>query len=319
MLVSILIATRNRCAALRQTLRALGAVGRPAGLDVEVLVVDNGSTDETRSEVKSCRIPLGPVWYFSELTRGKSTALNAALAVARGDILVFIDDDVWPEVDWLRQITAPMTEGRTDAVAGAVRIAPHLLRPWMKSAHLAWLASTNDLDPAQPQSAVGANMAIARHVLSRVPRFDPELGPGRLGFWEDTLFASQVLRAGYRLAFAGDAMVEHHFDPSRLLRRSFLEHAKGQGRSHAYVHWHWAQAARSETSRYALGYRLRLAAKRLTRRHDCNRIEGIAMWEMDLTCGIAFADQLRVEQRRPRSYARFGTIPLTPFIPALLS
>jgi glycosyltransferase involved in cell wall biosynthesis len=303
---SIIIATRNRSAFLRDTLSSLGRVRRPDGLHVEILVVDNGSSDDTPATVQSARVSLGEVRYLREEKPGKSIALNTALAAAQGEIIAFLDDDVRPDPEWLHHLTAPIREDRQDALSGAVRLAPHLLRPWMKPAHLAWLASTHEIDPAKPQSAVGANMAISRRVLDRVPRFDPELGPGQLGFWEDTLFSAQLVRAGYRLGFAPQAVVEHHFDSGRLSRRSLLAHAAGQGRSHAYVHWHWSQESRAETSPYALGFRLRLAAKRFLRRHECARQEGIASWEMDLTCGIAFADQLRRERRRPRAYAPFG-------------
>jgi len=307
MTVTIIIATRNRRAALRDTLRALDQVPPPAGLATEVLVVDNGSTDDTRAGVAATTVWARPVRYLPEPRAGKSTALNAALAVARGDILAFLDDDVRPTAGWLEHITAPLVEQHYDALAGAVRLAPHLLRPWMQPAHLAWLAATDQLDPARPRAAVGANLAIARAVLDRVPGFDPELGPGRLGLWEDTLFASQLIRAGCRLGFAPNAIVEHHFDPARLSRPAFLAHAQKQGRSSAYVAWHWSHSDRTETGRHAVNYRLRLWAKRILRRHECNRTEGIASWEMDLTCGIAFADQLRIERRRPRAYPQFGT------------
>lgn len=306
MTTTIIIATRNRCSALRDTLRALNRVRVPAGLTTELLVVDNGSTDETSECVKSAKFSCGSLRYLFEPRSGKSNALNTAVEAARGEIFAFIDDDVRPEPDWLEHITGPILESRYDALSGVVRIAPHLLREWMKPTHLAWLASTHDVDPLQPQSAVGANMAVARRVFDRVPRFDPELGPGKLGLWEDTLFSAQLLRAGYRLGFAGKAIVEHYFDSSRLSRKAFLAHAKNQGRSHAYVEWHWNHIRRPKASSYALNYRFRLAAKRLVHRADCDRVEGIAPWEMDLICGIAFADQLRIERSRPRAYAQFG-------------
>lgn len=304
MLASIIVATRNRCAALAATMQALTRVRVPAGLTTEVLVVDNGSSDDTRACVLEASRAYPAVKYLYQPVPGKSRALNTALASAAGELLVFIDDDIRPEPDWLAELTGPLASDRADAVAGAVEIAPHLLRPWMTPAHRAWLASIHELDPEQPKSAVGANMAIARHVLRQVPGFDPELGPGRLGLWEDTLFTAQLIRAGYRLSFVPSARVEHHFDPTRLSRQSFLAHARAQGRSSAYVAWHWEHAERGETSRYAFGYRLRLLAKRLLHLRACAEPEGIPTWEMDLVCGIAFADQLRLERRRPRAYAR---------------
>jgi glycosyltransferase involved in cell wall biosynthesis len=304
-LASIIVATRNRSAALGDTLRAIARVPVPAGLMTEVLVIDNGSTDDTRAQVVAAAVASPAIKYLVEPVAGKSFALNTALQAARGEILAFLDDDVRPGHDWLNQVTAPLVDRRADAVAGAVRIAPHLQRPWMRSTHRTWLASTHAIDPAAPQSAVGANFAIRRGVLARVPAFDVELGPGRLGLWEDTLFIAQLLRAGYRLTFAPAAAVEHHFDPSRLLRRAFLTHARNQGRSAAYVSWHWDHADRPPGMRGStLYYRLRLRALRIFRHRDCAAAEGMAVWEMDLLSGIAFADHFRAEQRRARAYGR---------------
>ena len=307
MIVSIIIATRNRAAALRETLSSLDRVQVPTGVEVERVIVDNGSTDDTRECVRAAEFTCGSTRYLFEPAPGKATALNTALTATSGEILVMIDDDVRPRTDWLAKITAPIAEGRCDALSGTVKIAPHLLRPWMTPTHLAWLASTHDVNPTNPQFAVGANMAFARRVLDRVPRFDPELGPGRLGLWEDTLFSSQIRHAGFRLAASADAVVYHHFDHSRLSRASFLAHARNQGRSSAYVAWHWEHDRSTSTLTQSAHFRMRLLAKRCLEPSACRQAEGITKWEMDLACGIAFADQLRRERRRAPAYEKFGT------------
>ena len=86
-----------------------------------------------------------------------------------------------------------------------------------------------------------AATAFARSAEHVVPgqRLFAELGPGALGFWEDSLFSLQLKRAGYRFAFAADAIVEHHFDADRLSRSSFLDRAAKEGRSRAYIAHHW--------------------------------------------------------------------------------
>lgn len=308
MKVSLVIATRNRSAALAATLASLQHVARPDGCQAELIVADNGSTDATTATASLTPLALGPVVVVSEPRPGKANALNTAVARAGGDILVFLDDDVRVAPDWLAELLAPLARGDADAVSGRIDIAPHLLRPWMTAAVRGWLASTEYLDRDRPDAAIGANMAVTRRVLETVPQFDPELGPGRLGFWEDTLFSFQLRRAGFRLAFAPAARVEHHFDPDRLSRASLLAHAVKLGRSSAYVAWHWNHDSARGATRDALHFRLRLAAKRLVRRRDWQRTEGIAPWEMNLACGIAYADQLRTERARPRAYSRFGPV-----------
>src|SRR5262245_13280281 len=176
----------------------------------------------------------------------------------------------------------PILAGAADAVAGGVRLAPHLVRPWMQLPHRTWLASTEFLDAPAPQEMVGANMAFGRHVLASVPGFDPELGPGALGQGADSLFSWQLVRAGFRIRPALDVAVEHHFDPARLTRTSFLATAARRGRTYAYQRWHWMHEPIPHHTR-RLGVRLlRLWRNRIARRAECRLQEGIPVWEMYL-------------------------------------
>lgn len=296
---SVVLATRNRRESLAATLSALTALRHPPGLRWEVIVADNGSTDGT-AELLTRKPPAGlDLRRVAQPQRGKSRALNATLGVARGDVIAFLDDDVRPAVDWLEQILRPFAKDRADAVTGAVRLAPDLIRPWMTATHRAWLADTETSG-----AGVGANLAIRREVLNAVPRFDPELGPGTLGLWEDTLFLAQLRAAGCRVVPAPDAVAEHHFDESRLARSAWLRHAAAQGRSEAYVAWHWEHAPdhRAIWREYALRFRL------LGRRARRPRVGPAPAWELDLLTGIAFERQWRLERNRLRAYARHGLV-----------
>lgn len=96
--LSVLIATRNRSAMLRDTLLGLARQRFPAE-KWELIVIDNGRTDDTQRVLNPCtNLNLE---IISEVKAGKSRALNSALDVARGDILVFTDDDVTPARSWL--------------------------------------------------------------------------------------------------------------------------------------------------------------------------------------------------------------------------
>jgi glycosyltransferase involved in cell wall biosynthesis len=278
----------------------------PDGLSVELIIVDNGSTDETPTVVKSISPHRFETKCLFEATPGQAGARNRGMRAAQGEVIVFTDDDVRPAPGWLKSIVEPIVDNRFEALVGCVKIAPHLVRPWMTERHKAWLASTDYLDATAPTTAVGANMSFARKVLERVPAFDPELGPGRLGFWDDTLFFSQLKSAGFRIGKAANAIVEHHFEASRLSRDSFVARAVGEGRSLAYVTWHWKHETRTLPLLRATRRELELQLKRRLRAKDWPHAEGIPPWEMELITGIAFLRHFSVMQRQPRAYEKYG-------------
>ena len=307
--VSIIICTCNRSLDLERTLAALMTVEVPADLPTELIVVDNASTDDTARVLREARLPHLPLRALHEPRPGQSLARNTALAAARGDVILFTDDDVRPPRDWVGAMCAPILAGRAAAVAGGVRLAPHLLRPWMEPEHRGCLANTERLDPVHPAEMVGANMAFSRDVLARVPGFDPALGPGALGYGDDTLFGRQILQAGMRLVGALDVAVEHHFDPSRLRRASFLGAMKKAGRSQAYVKHHWEHDPLPDAHYQLAKHTALLAWSRLRRRAECRPSEGCPVWEMQRLRSIALYTHFLRERTRPRRYATRGLRP----------
>jgi glucosyl-dolichyl phosphate glucuronosyltransferase len=116
MTITIIIATRNRAPLLAATLETLTQLESP-GVPFDVLVVDNGSTDDTRAVVAQvARSSAVPIVYLTEATPGKSHALNTALAHARGDVLVFTDDDVLPAPGWLASYVRDIADARSAIV-----------------------------------------------------------------------------------------------------------------------------------------------------------------------------------------------------------
>lgn len=309
--ISIAICTYNHSDSLRVTLDAVGRARVPEGLRCELIVIDNASTDATAELVKNYRPENQlPVVYLFEPRQGQCFARNAGLAAARGRFIMFTDDDVRPPVDWVEGMCAPLLDGSAHAVAGGVKIAPHLERPWMGWMHRAWLASTDSLDAREPPYMVGANMAFSMEVLERVPAFDTELGPGASGFHDESLFSSQLKLAGYRLVSAFGVTVEHHFDESRLSRASFLDTARKMGRSSAYWAHHWEhEEVRRPRAELALA-RLRLAKWRAQRWRECRGVEGMPEWEMVLLRQVHFHRQYLEERGRPRNYERHGLVKL---------
>ena len=309
--VSVIICTRNRAASLRNLLETLKTVQIPPGTSVEFLVVDNGSTDETPRVATACRLPMAKVKYLSEPTPGQSRARNRGLAESTGDIIVFTDDDVIPNEDWLVKLCAPIAAGKADAVVGTVRLAPHLVSPLMSSYHKDLVADTSSLDPQNPGRMVGANMAFSRAVLQKVPAFDIELGPGAMGFGDDTLFSQQLRAAGYRVASAFDSIVIHHFQANRLGQREWDLSAEKLGRVDAYLSHHWEHETWPHPRRILFLAFLKLTirrAKSIFQRKTAQTLESLLKAARHYHATVHYL----TEHQRPRNYERHGLVKLSP-------
>jgi glycosyltransferase involved in cell wall biosynthesis len=307
-LVSVIICTRNHAKELAETLQAIKHNCRAGPYPIELIVVDNGSVDDTAEVVRAfCSSQLNTK-YIYEPRKGKAVCLNRALKETNADIIILTDDDVRPKREWIPTMCAPILEGRADAVAGGIKMAPHLRRNWMEDLHRMFLASTEAMDPDRMDIMIGANCAFSRRVLNKVPSFDPELGPGALGFCEDILFSHQLVKAGYRLTAVFDHPVIHHFNSSRLSRNSFVERARAEGRSCAYVMHHWEhREIRFAYLRLCAAF-VRLQMGKRLRGRKWPHQEGIAEWEFLSIRRLAFRRQYLRERRRVRRYgeARAG-------------
>jgi glycosyltransferase involved in cell wall biosynthesis len=230
--VSVIVATRNRRQLLAQTLEALS---RQTGLarGFEIVVADNGSTDDTSAVVtETARASGAAVVYLSVATPGKSHAVNAALAVARGDLLAFTDDDVRPEPEWLARLVEALERPGVDFVAGRVLPTWETIPPaWMSPALYGVLAipdnGTTPMDITSLSSGVmpiGANMAVNRRVVDRIGGLRVDLGKleGTLRTGEDHEFFLRMLGAGFHGRYEPRALV-HHWVPAERLEREYFQ------------------------------------------------------------------------------------------------
>lgn len=307
-LVSIILCTSSRADDLRLTLEAIGRLSVPADLSCELIVVDNASADATPEVVRASALETMPLRYVSEPRRGKGYAYNRGMAEADGDIFLFTDDDVRPPQNWILGMCELIRAGHADAVAGGVKLAPYLHRPWLTEKHARWLASTEFLPSGVPINLVGANMAFSRRVLEKVPQFDPELGPGATGMGDETLFSQQLSAAGYRIVMALDIVAEHHLHADRLTRSSFAVLARKLGASNAYISWHWAH----DGPRFAAAALIRAWAALWVRRvqHFPEWVTSstVPAWELQLLDTLHTRRHYLAERKRPRNYEKRGLV-----------
>jgi glycosyltransferase involved in cell wall biosynthesis len=298
--VSILISTKNRAQFLSQTLDSLSRV-RTDSLEVELIVIDNGSSDETVAVVAEAarRFPFR-VHLLSFAGGAKAAALNYALPTATGSYLAFTDDDLRFDALWLLKLLAPLRAGRAEAVVGEVRLAPHLVRTWMEPMHRAMLAEVRPDD--ERHGLVGANMAVSRECFDEVAGFDPALGPGALGLAEDLLLERQIRARGGRIQFVEGAVAEHHLDPKRLERPAWIRLAKASGRSNAYIFHHWDRGSKPLLTLRRAKKTIQFAFCTLSGWPGRKAGSPIDSRELELTYHLAFLRQLANQQRTDPKY-----------------
>jgi MprA protease rhombosortase-interaction domain-containing protein len=240
MRLSVVVCTRNRSSKLLCALASLERCTRPDGVDVEVLVVDNGSSDDTRevSESFAARSALN-CRYVLEATPGKSAALNTGISESAGDHVAFTDDDVIVSTDWLRQLVLEyLAEPEIAGVGGRVvlhdrRDAPVTLRCSTERRRLTVADFSIENIPI-----LGCNMSFRKEVLDEIGLFDERLGPGtptRSAEEADLLY--RVFRRGHVLLYAPEVLVYHDHgrrtdDDLAPLYRDYL-----RGRGAFYCKW----------------------------------------------------------------------------------
>ena len=241
--VTVAIATRDRHDVLEACLHSLAAA---AGTPLEVVVVDNAPTRPAAELVARLGSETGlELRYELEPVPGLAVAHNRALAVARGEIVAFIDDDVVVQPVWLPELLRAFEIGDDVAcVTGA--IVPIEL----ETAPQGWLeqfggfakgfrqqvfdaASAGGRGPLYPYAAgtfgSGANMAFRTNVLRALGGFDPAIGAGTPARGGDDLAAFlAVVAAGHTLVYQPTALVYHrHRRDYEGLRRTTFGYGVG--------------------------------------------------------------------------------------------
>lgn len=226
---SVIVCTYNREESLRDTLAALRKQRIPPERTWEVIVVDNNSRDGTNRAVIELQKDWPNLRYEFEAAQGLSHARNHGIAAARGDVLLFTDDDVLPETDWIEVTLDGLKRYNADACGGYIEPVWQSPPPaWLSKRFYGFLAVRNERSDDylidKPELApFGANMVVKKSVFDRVGLFDT--GRGRTGnslaSGEDGELFERILASGIKVVFLGQSRVHHKVEAFRCTKRYF--------------------------------------------------------------------------------------------------
>jgi glycosyltransferase involved in cell wall biosynthesis len=178
--VSICVCTYNRASILSYCLNALAKLNIPTGWDVEILVIDNNSTDDTKGVVEDAaqQSPI-KILYFHESRQGLSAARNRAINESCGAYLGFLDDECVVQSDWLEIMAADIEEFSPSVIGGPYvgAFLPGTNPKWFKTEYgnAYFVAKQYRRGFQEDFRASGGNLVVHRQVCE-VQQFDENYG-----------------------------------------------------------------------------------------------------------------------------------------------
>ncbi len=205
-IISIVVPAYNSSRTIGSVIDALGAQNLPAGKP-EIIIVDDGSTDNTADIVKS----YPAVKYVYQQNVGPSAARNTGWKQAKGRIVCFTDSDCLPEKDWVSKILSHYTSGAIGGVGGSYDInnEKSILAKLIHEE----IAYRHSKMPREVDYLGTFNVSYRRDILERIGGFDTAY---KAASGEDNDLAYKVKSLGYKLIFDKDIKVAHNYPESLL-------------------------------------------------------------------------------------------------------
>jgi glucosyl-dolichyl phosphate glucuronosyltransferase len=238
MKLTVVICTWNRAKLLNQTLSRMIELCIPRGVTWELLVVNNNSTDNTESVLAyyADRLPIRKVF---EATPGLSNARNRAIREVQGDLILWTDDDVLVDNDWIAAYATAAQRWPIAAFFGGP------IEPWFEGEPPRWLqqiysrvensfaARNLGREPRllnDGKFPFGANMAV-RTTEQRRYLFNPELGlrPSSRLLGEESVLFEEMTRNGLEGRWVPEAKVQHFIPKSRQTIKYLRSYYRGYG------------------------------------------------------------------------------------------
>jgi glucosyl-dolichyl phosphate glucuronosyltransferase len=243
--LTVAVPTRDR---QERLLGALAAIASELEPEDELLVVDNGSTDETGAAAEAFLVDVPGGRLVSEFAGGVSSARNRALREARHPVVCFVDDDVRVQPGWLAALRNAWSEAAPNVACIGGPLLPEWLAPrpaWLVD-YLLYVISILDLGGERRRLdqaprvgyAWGGNLSIRIEPALSLGGFDPDRGvrpddPSDRG--EEEELQRRFARAGFETWYEPAAAALHLVPPERLTEDYFVDAFRARGRKEARV------------------------------------------------------------------------------------
>ncbi|HOV90156.1 MAG TPA: glycosyltransferase family 2 protein [Syntrophorhabdaceae bacterium] len=248
MKLSVIIPTRNRDKYLEKAIQSISEQTLPQDL-FEVIVVDNGSKDNTKKVAESFVGKIKNLIYIYYETPGLHVGRHSGLLAAKSDILVYGDDDIIATTTWLEGILESFEDERVALVGGKniplFEVPPPkwILDIWNKGgkyktiSYLSILDFGNEILTIDPYYVYGCNFSIRKSILLETGGFHPDGMPKELIKYRgdgETYVARYIKEKGYKAMYNPKASVYHLCSAERLTKEYFARRAFNQGISDSY-------------------------------------------------------------------------------------
>lgn len=224
--ISVIVCSYNGSATIRDCMEGLQRLNYP---HYEVIVIDDGSTDQVAAIVKEY-----PVKLISTPNRGLSNARNTGFHQAKGEIVAYIDDDAYPDPHWLQYLAYAYLSSSHAAIGGP-NIVPAEDGPIAKCVANAPGGPVHVLlDDEIAEHIPGCNMSFRKAALAEIGGFDPVYRAAG----DDVDICWRLQNAGKTVGFHPSALVWHH---RRNSIKAYWKQQKGYGKAEALLEAKWPE------------------------------------------------------------------------------
>jgi glucosyl-dolichyl phosphate glucuronosyltransferase len=249
-MISIIIPTMNRSRLFKLAIQSFCQQNFPVN-QYEILVIDNGSTDNTKDIAGSAinEFPSHQVRYFYEPVPGLLSGRHRGALEAKGRILTFVDDDIEADVNWLQAINESFDDPTIQIVGGRnlpkYEVEPPEWFDWFWSEHpygklcgeLSLLDFGEKIRDIDANYVWGLNFSIRNSALFELGGFHPDCIPKHLQYFQgdgETGLTQKANLKGYRAIYQPNALVFHSVSKDRMTYEYFNKRYFYQGVSDSY-------------------------------------------------------------------------------------